>query len=76
LAAIVSEGRSAILVRYDDWAHWRIAQGGGVTPFPLLAEGTCFCAGCWGQGRILTPAANGEGLIPLACPTCMGLGIV
>lgn len=76
MAAIVSEGRSAILVRYDDWAHWRIARVGGVTRYPLLAEGTCFCADCWGQGWILTPAANGEGLIPLACSTCGALGMV
>ena len=76
MAAIVTEGRSAILVRYDDWAHWRIARVGAATRYPLLAEGTCFCACCWGQGRILTPAANGEGLIPVACATCEGLGAV
>ena len=76
MAAIVSEGRSAILVRYDDWAHWRVVRAVAVAPPRLLAEGSCFCADCWGQGRILTPAANGEGLIPLPCSTCAGLGMV
>lgn len=38
--------------------------------------GTSFCALCWGAGRILGPAANGEGLIPVACAHCGGTGTV
>lgn len=32
------------------------------------------CSTCWGQGRYLEPAANGEGLVPVACETCLGTG--
>jgi hypothetical protein len=31
---------------------------------------------CWGSGRIHEPAANGEGLIPVACAVCDGWGTV
>lgn len=31
------------------------------------------CATCWGQRRIFEDL-NGEGLVPCACPTCMGMG--
>src|SRR5205807_5963706 len=31
------------------------------------------CATCWGQRRIYEDR-NGEGLVPLTCPTCLGLG--
>ncbi len=33
-----------------------------------------FCAACWGAGRILTDAPNGEGLIPVRCAACDGRG--
>lgn len=33
------------------------------------------CPECWGQRRILEPARNGEGLIPVACGRCLGTGI-
>jgi hypothetical protein len=32
------------------------------------------CATCWGQGRLLEPARNGEGLVPVACEACLGTG--
>lgn len=32
------------------------------------------CPTCWGQRRILSPAGNGEGLVPVACPGCLGVG--
>jgi hypothetical protein len=32
------------------------------------------CATCWGQRRILSPAGNGEGLVPVTCPGCFGVG--
>jgi hypothetical protein len=32
------------------------------------------CPTCWGQRGILTPAGNGEGLVPVAYPGCLGVG--
>jgi hypothetical protein len=32
------------------------------------------CGTCWGQGRYLEPARNGEGLVPVGCPACLGTG--
>ena len=31
------------------------------------------CATCWGQRRLLTACADG-GLVPSACPACLGVG--
>ena len=31
------------------------------------------CATCWGQRRIYSNP-NGEGLVPHACPDCLGMG--
>jgi hypothetical protein len=31
------------------------------------------CGTCWGQRQIFDNP-NGEGLVPHACPTCLGLG--
>jgi hypothetical protein len=31
------------------------------------------CGTCWGQRRIHSDR-NGEGLVPHACPTCLGTG--
>lgn len=31
------------------------------------------CGICWGQRQIFEDV-NGEGLVPRACPTCLGLG--
>lgn len=31
------------------------------------------CGMCWGQRRIYEDR-NGEGLVPCACPWCLGLG--
>jgi hypothetical protein len=31
------------------------------------------CPTCWGQRRIFEDH-NGEGLVPHACPSCLGLG--
>jgi hypothetical protein len=42
---------------------------------PLAPAATCFCATCWGQGRIWSPARNGEGLIPVTCRACDGQGV-
>jgi hypothetical protein len=68
---IIHEGRPPLPVVYRDWAEWRgfrREDEPGVAP---VATGT-FCATCWGQGRLLSPARNGEGLVPVACPTCGG----
>ena len=32
------------------------------------------CPFCWGQRRIFHRAANGEGLVPRPCPSCLGVG--
>jgi hypothetical protein len=31
------------------------------------------CATCWGQRQVFDNP-NGEGLVPHACPSCLGLG--
>jgi hypothetical protein len=31
------------------------------------------CPTCWGQRRVYEDR-NGEGLVPHACPSCLGLG--
>jgi hypothetical protein len=31
------------------------------------------CPTCWGQRRIFEDP-NGEGLVPRACPSCLGVG--
>lgn len=36
---------------------------------------TSFCATCWGAGRILVQARNGEGPVPVPCRTCAGTGV-
>ncbi len=54
-----------------------------MTPFTPLVAGAAVrpaaawssCPTCWGQRRILEDR-NGEGLVPLACPACLGLGEV
>lgn len=44
-------------------------------PPPRRAPGGgTFCAMCWGAGRILVAARNGEGRIPVTCGTCAGTG--
>lgn len=34
------------------------------------------CAYCWGARRLLAQARNGEGLVPVTCWGCGGLGVV
>ena len=62
----VREGRPRWPITYRDWPDWRRRHAGA-----LVQD---FCASCWGQGRIMAPAANGEGLIPVRCATCAGAG--
>ena len=71
----IREGETRVSVGYASWADWRSQQGilPAAPPAPL---GTCFCAICWGAGRVLEPAMNGEGLVPQPCPTCCGTGSV
>jgi hypothetical protein len=71
----INEGEPRTAVAYDSWSDWRTRQG--IDPGALSAPlGSCFCAICWGAGRVFEPARNGEGLIPTACPTCCGTGSV
>lgn len=37
------------------------------------ASAWSLCPTCWGQRRIYEDR-NGEGLVPFACPSCLGLG--
>jgi hypothetical protein len=76
MAAIVLEGAERIPVRYEDWGEWRTELAVTAKRLPLIAPGTCFCAMCWGAGRVLRQAANGEGLVPLRCATCAGSGVI
>ena len=32
------------------------------------------CPFCWGQRRIFHQTRNGEGLVPLLCTACLGVG--
>lgn len=73
---------------YVGWRHWRAsrelaadADSVNVTPGPSPPTGgrpvdAAFCPCCWANGRILSPAANGEGLVPLVCDACAGTGRV
>jgi len=63
---------NSIPVLYDDWTEWRDERARTETPAPV---GGTFCALCWGAGAILEAAANGEGLITIACDRCGGMGI-
>jgi hypothetical protein len=70
-----------IPVAYESWAHWRdecrARRRGSGEFFELDAVVvTEFCAHCWGNGRTLSPAPNGEGPIPKACLHCDGRGSV
>jgi hypothetical protein len=67
----------SIPVAYPTWVDWRIERraAAAAEPLPLAPAATCFCATCWGQGNIWSQAANGEGLIPHACPVCDGQGV-
>ncbi len=71
----VREGEPGVPVSYLSWSDWRSQRGidAGAPTAPL---GSCFCAICWGAGRVFEPAMNGEGLIPTSCPTCCGTGSV
>jgi hypothetical protein len=71
---IVSEGRSAIPVLYQDWAEWRDVRRDDVETAPAPPRTTAPCCLCWGAGRYLDPAKNGEGLVSRTCPRCDGLG--
>lgn len=61
-------------VAYREWDEWRRSR----VPVddPPAPASTEFCAICWGQGRVLRPAANGEGHVPVACARCDGTGWV
>lgn len=75
MAAVVMEG--VFPVRYESWRDWRlqkIADAREKAHMPLVEQRTAPCGYCWGQRRILAPAANGEGLVPRACPSCGGTG--
>ena len=77
MAALVMEGM--IPVRYESWRDWRaqkVADARERATFPLVEPLTVPCGYCWGQRRILRPAANGEGLIPELCTPCSGTGRV
>jgi hypothetical protein len=47
-----------------------------ITPLAAVHTGAWSpCATCWGQRRIYEDL-NGEGLVPLVCPGCLGVGDV
>jgi hypothetical protein len=75
MPTIMSTGRLRLPVRYRSWGEWRLerpADGAlAAVPGSVPAE---FCAGCWGQGRILRAAPNGEGLVPDPCGACAATG--
>lgn len=69
---------TGLLVAWPTWGDWREdrRRDAEVEPVPLIPAGVSFCASCWGQGRIHRQARNGEGLVPTACGTCGGTGLV
>ena len=71
---IVIEPATRIPVLYRNWSEWRGDQlrTGALPTLPLLPRDSCFCAHCWGAGRIYEPARNGEGNVPRTCPACHG----
>jgi hypothetical protein len=71
---VLLEGMPPIPVRYSDWREWRDVRLDDLPPAPLAPATGCFCAACWGQGRMLEEARNGEGLVPVACADCGGSG--
>jgi hypothetical protein len=69
----VREGEPSTSVAYGSWSDWRSRRGIDAAA-PSAPLGSCFCANCWGAGRVFEAARNGEGLIPVACATCCGTG--
>jgi hypothetical protein len=76
LPTIVNEGAPPLPVVYASCDAWRLAKRTALDPAPPLPAAVVFCAICWGQSRILSPAANGEGVIPVVCAHCEGDGAV
>jgi hypothetical protein len=75
MLTVTSEGALRLPVAYETWAAWRDERRLEEPP-PDRPAASEFCAMCWSQGRIIAPAANGEGGIPVACVTCAGSGRV
>lgn len=74
MPTVFEQGALPLPVTYEDWASWRRDRPGAGELPPLTS--TEFCGLCWGRGRILSPAANGEGLVPGPCASCGGAGRV
>jgi hypothetical protein len=75
MAALVIE--DTLLVVYATWREWRDTRVAAHRDRPPLVEpGTAPCGRCWGQGRFLEPAGNGEGLVRRPCLPCLGQGRV
>lgn len=79
---IVREGQPPIGVIYESWDHWQrerrrdLHESRARMSAPLAQAGMHSCPTCWGARRIHTPAANGEGLIPVPCASCGATGLV
>lgn len=56
-------------VPYEDWPSWRRREH-----LAGLSGEWETCPICWGQRRILQQTP--EGLVPLACQRCLGVGEV
>jgi hypothetical protein len=68
MAIVVEDGTFSRRVIYAGWAEWRELRRDRPDDAPLVPAGVASGATCWGNGRYLQPAANGEGLVPRACP--------
>jgi len=73
---IVREGKLPLPVLYADWAEWKALRREEAEEACVQAATAVFCPMCWGNGRYLEPAANGEGLVPRTCMSCGGRGTV
>jgi hypothetical protein len=68
-------------VVHPSWGSWRRSRrdraGAARRRVPGSGSGRDeFCAMCWGAGRILRGAGNGEGVVAVDCSWCGGTGRV
>lgn len=74
MPTVMSTGDLRLPVRYRSWDEWRDDRSSAADATVAFDAPGCFCAACWGQGRVLSSSPNGEGLIPSPCRVCAATG--